>query len=59
MKVQGLFSFYKGKEIDVSQKVYEIVTKQIIDILENGVVPWHLPWRKNDQPHRNFISNKV
>ncbi|WP_018393257.1 zincin-like metallopeptidase domain-containing protein [Bacillus sp. 37MA] len=28
----------------MSKKIYEMVTNQIIEQLEKGVVPWHLPW---------------
>ncbi|MCH8320080.1 MAG: DUF1738 domain-containing protein, partial [Acidobacteria bacterium] len=25
-------------------KVYEIITDQIIENLEQGTIPWHMPW---------------
>ena len=42
-----------------SSSVYQIVTEKIIDLLEQGVVPWKKPWRggKAGQP-KNLISRK-
>ena len=37
--------------------VYEIVTEKIINLLENGVVPWRRPWTSTGLP-RNLISKK-
>jgi antirestriction protein ArdC len=36
--------------------VYEIITNQIIESLESGVVPWRKPWSSN-LPH-NLVSQK-
>jgi antirestriction protein ArdC len=36
--------------------VYQCVTKQIIDKLEQGVIPWHRPWIGG--PAKNLVSNK-
>lgn len=36
--------------------VYEIITSQIIEQLESGVVPWRKPWTSN-MPH-NLVSQK-
>jgi len=38
------------------RNVYEIVTEQIIRQLEQGVAPWHKPWRAD--PPCNLISGK-
>ena len=38
-------------------KVYEIVTSQIIEMLENGVIPWEKPWYGEGAPV-NFHSFK-
>jgi antirestriction protein ArdC len=38
------------------RSVYEIVTQQIIRQLEQGVAPWHKPWRAD--PPCNLISGK-
>ena len=37
--------------------VYAIVTERIINLLENGVVPWRRPWSSTGQP-RNLVSKK-
>jgi len=37
--------------------VYEIVTKQIMEKLEAGVIPWQKPWIGSDTP-KNLISKK-
>ncbi len=37
-------------------KVYEIITDQIIEKLQEGTIPWHMPWSA-DGP-RNLISDK-
>jgi antirestriction protein ArdC len=37
--------------------VYAIVTEKIINLLENGVVPWRRPWTWTGQP-RNLVSKK-
>lgn len=37
--------------------VYAIVTEKIIDMLENGVVPWRRPWTSMGLP-RNLVSKK-
>ena len=41
----------------MSNKVYEIVTEQIINKLEQGTVPWHQPWIGGQEP-MNLISKK-
>ena len=37
--------------------VYEIVTEKIINLLEQGVVPWRKPWTSAGVP-RNLVSKK-
>lgn len=37
--------------------VYEIVTEQIIKLLEAGTVPWHKPWNGGGMPI-NLVSKK-
>lgn len=41
--------------------LYQVVTDKIVAALENGVVPWHKPWRSmlGDDAHRNFVSKKA
>lgn len=29
----------------MSQKIYEMVTERIVQLLEAGVIPWRRPWR--------------
>jgi antirestriction protein ArdC len=42
------------------QKVYEIVTDQILSLLERGVVPWKKPWKASSSGSfpRNIVSKK-
>ena len=44
----------------MSQKVYEIVTQKILQSLEDGVVPWHKPWKSlyNVRLPHNIVSKK-
>lgn len=44
----------------MSQKVYEIVTNKVLESLENGVVPWHKPWKSlyNVRMPHNLASKK-
>lgn len=42
-----------AKQMDV----YTIVTEKIINLLENGVVPWRRPWISTGLP-RNLVSKK-
>lgn len=37
---------------------YEIVTERIINLLEQGVIPWRRPWSAAGTP-RNLVSQKV
>jgi antirestriction protein ArdC len=37
--------------------VYEIVTEKIINLLEQGVVPWRKPWTSTGMP-RNLVSKR-
>jgi len=38
--------------------VYEHVTDRIIEKLEQGVVPWHCPWKTSDEMPHNLRSKK-
>jgi len=38
--------------------VYEIVTEKIINLLEQGVIPWRRPWTGGGLP-RNVVSRKA
>ena len=37
--------------------IYAIVTEKIINLLEQGVVPWRRPWTSTGLP-RNLVSKK-
>lgn len=39
------------------RKVYEIVTTRIMELLEQGEIPWRKPWRSSGGP-RNLITKK-
>ncbi len=41
----------------MSKNVYEIVTNKIIELLEEGTVPWQRPW-KSKEGARNLVSGK-
>jgi antirestriction protein ArdC len=38
--------------------IYETVTNLIVDRLEAGVVPWHMPWKTSSSIPRNLVSKK-
>lgn len=38
--------------------VYEIVTKEILQKLENDIIPWQMPWRRREGKDRNGISKR-
>ena len=40
----------------MSDKVYEIITKRIIDKLEQGEVPWQKTWSSSSSSPKNFLS---
>ena len=42
-----------------NEVVYEIVTKRIIESLENGVVPWQKPWDARTDIPRNLVSKQA
>ena len=37
--------------------VYAIVTEKIVNLLEQGIVPWRRPWSATGLP-RNLVSKK-
>ena len=37
--------------------IYSIVTEKTINLLEQGIVPWHRPWTSAGLP-RNIVSKK-
>ncbi len=38
--------------------IYETVTNLIVERLEAGVVPWHMPWKTASTIPRNLVSKK-
>jgi antirestriction protein ArdC len=38
--------------------IYETVTNLIVERLEAGVVPWHMPWKTASDIPRNLVSKK-
>lgn len=42
----------------MSDKVYEIVTEQILSQLENEVIPWRKPWNAAGTMDANLVSKK-
>jgi len=41
----------------MSRKIYDMITERILELLNNGVVPWEKPWSCNSAP-KNLISKK-
>lgn len=41
------------------QRVYEIITNRVIELLEQGTVPWRRPWGGPDGAPRNLNSGKA
>lgn len=44
-----------GKNIE---KIYNEVTGRIIEALEEGVIPWHRPWKVVGGVNKNWVSGK-
>lgn len=42
----------------VENKVYQIITDQIIESLNQGNIPWQRPWNLTNLP-KNYVSNKA
>ncbi len=38
--------------------IYEIITQKIIDLLENGIIPWQIPWRTAGGIPRNLVTQR-
>ena len=41
----------------MSNKIYEMVTENIVKMLEEGTVPWQKPWKAAETP-KNLVSKK-
>ena len=39
-------------------KVYDIINQRIIDLLEQGTIPWHKPWNASTNYPKNLVSKK-
>ena len=39
--------------------IYETVTNLIVERLEAGIVPWHMPWKTSSSIPRNLVSKKL
>ncbi len=44
----------------MSQRIYQLVTDRILDLLQQGVVPWKKPWKTNGSPipPSNLVSRR-
>ena len=42
----------------MANKVYQIITDQVITLLERGVVPWQKPWAGAESCPKNLVSSK-
>jgi antirestriction protein ArdC len=41
-----------------AMNVYEVITARIVEMLEQGTIPWRKPWRTHGSEPRNLISGK-
>lgn len=41
------------------EKIYQMITDRILDLLAKGVVPWRKPWRGKAGLPRNLVSGKA
>lgn len=41
-----------------ANKAYQVITDRMIDLLEQGTVPWRKPWAGNDLMPANLVSKK-
>lgn len=42
----------------MSEKIYEMVTDKICELLEKGEIPWHKPWKGSGKEPQNMVSKK-
>jgi antirestriction protein ArdC len=56
MRVSGLNTRGRSKG-DRAMDTYAIVTEKIVNLLEQGIVPWRRPWSATGLP-RNVVSKK-
>ena len=38
--------------------VYEVITARIVEMLEQGTIPWRRPWKAGASEPRNLVSDK-
>lgn len=43
-------------KVSGQRKIYEMINKRIIDLLENGEIPWRKPWVSGEPV--NFVTRK-
>lgn len=48
----------KSKGKGGQEMVYEMVTERILAALEEGIIPWHRPWRVEGGVHKNLKSKR-
>ena len=39
-----------------NSKVYSVITDKIIELMDNGAVPWHMPWQKMSGQPQNLST---
>src|SRR6202040_966592 len=50
--------FHRNTQMEImTMDVYAIVTEKIVNLLEQGIVPWRRPWTSTGLP-RNLVSKK-
>lgn len=42
----------------MSIKVYEVINQRIMELLEQGTIPWRKPWNAEGNMPKNLVSNK-
>lgn len=42
----------------MSAKVYEVINNRILELLEQGTVPWRMPWNVNSSMPRSLSTKK-
>lgn len=42
----------------MSQKIYQMITDRIVEMLEQGTVPWQKPWKSRAEAPKNLKSKK-
>lgn len=42
----------------MSQKIYEMITDRILDLMNQGKIPWSKPWNSQDEAPQNLTSKR-